>query len=307
MKTGDLAAYFDALAGAEPPGGAWIEFRYRREGGMGQRFFPAHRPAAAFEWIERTGQVTDLYVGCAPRRERNGTREAVERCHVLWIDADTPEAIAALERFEPAASIVVGSGSGRHAYWPLWPPLRPAHAERANRRLAHALGADPRACDAARILRPPGTLNHKTDPPQPVEVERLDVEVYTARQVVGELPDPPNRAPRRLPGRGGRVDRTVDPLLAIPPPVYVLAFTGRELDRDGKIACPLPGHEDHSPSFHVYADAERGWRCYGCERGGSIYDLARELSGIGDRGAEFVRLRDWIAARLLNAPLAAAA
>lgn len=47
--------------------------------------------------------------------------------------------------------------------------------------------------------------------------------------------------------------------------------------------------------------------CFGCERGGAIYDLARELSGIGDRGADFAQLREWTAQRLLHAPLREAA
>jgi hypothetical protein len=29
----------------------------------------------------------------------------------------------------------------------------------------------------------------------------------------------------------------------------------------------------------VYAEAEQGWWCFGCQRGGRIYDLASLLSG----------------------------
>jgi hypothetical protein len=39
-------------------------------------------------------------------------------------------------------------------------------------------------------------------------------------------------------------------------------FTGR---------CPLPDHEDKTPSFYVYPP-ERWW-CYGCGRGGDVVDL----------------------------------
>ncbi len=38
--------------------------------------------------------------------------------------------------------------------------------------------------------------------------------------------------------------------------------------------CPLPDHEDRSPSFTVYPD-EGGWFCYGCLRGGDVVELAR--------------------------------
>jgi hypothetical protein len=39
-------------------------------------------------------------------------------------------------------------------------------------------------------------------------------------------------------------------------------FTGR---------CPLPDHEDHTPSFYLYPPG-RYW-CYGCNRGGDVVDL----------------------------------
>lgn len=41
-------------------------------------------------------------------------------------------------------------------------------------------------------------------------------------------------------------------------------------------ACILPDHEDSTPSFHVYP-AERNWYCYGCQRWGDIFDLAKAL------------------------------
>ena len=44
--------------------------------------------------------------------------------------------------------------------------------------------------------------------------------------------------------------------------------------------CPLPGHDDHSPSFVVYS-GDRGWFCFGaCQRGGDVVDLARLAWGI---------------------------
>ena len=90
---------------------------------------------------------------------------------MLWADCDGDDAVAALERFEPQPSIVIASGTGSncHAYWPLTKPLARDEIERANRRLAHALGADPASADAARILRVPATYSHKHQPPAPVD------------------------------------------------------------------------------------------------------------------------------------------
>ena len=58
---------------------------------------------------------------------------------------------------------------------------RATRSSAANRRLAHALGADPASADAARILRVPATLSHKHDPPTPVEAIRLDTDRRVTR------------------------------------------------------------------------------------------------------------------------------
>ncbi len=38
--------------------------------------------------------------------------------------------------------------------------------------------------------------------------------------------------------------------------------------------CPLPDHEDRSPSFVVYPQTN-SWFCFGCSRGGDVIELAR--------------------------------
>ncbi|MGI8597501.1 MAG: DNA-primase RepB domain-containing protein [Thermoleophilaceae bacterium] len=303
-----LGLYLDALFGAEPAGGL-VEVRYRRgdgRPGMGQTFhaWPQERGGAA-EMIGRLGRSVDTYIGVAPRRRRHGGREAIERVHVLYVDCDSEAAIEGLERFSPPPAIVVGSGSGRHAYWPLWPPASPDEAERANRRLAHHLGADMVATDASRILRPPGTLNFKTDPPRPVEVERLVIKVYTVEEVAGHLRDPePSRpAPRRLtpPSAPGR-----DPLLAIAPPIFVELLTGRQVGRDGKAICPFhAAGAERSPSLHAYATPEEGWTCFAGCGGGTIIDLGALLYGIEPRGAGYHEVRRRLAAALLGQEAAA--
>lgn len=35
--------------------------------------------------------------------------------------------------------------------------------------------------------------------------------------------------------------------------------------------CPMPDHEDKTPSFYIYP--ERRWYCFGCGRGGDVVDL----------------------------------
>lgn len=282
-----------AIAGGEPAGGL-LEVRYRRpRGGMGQLFHNAARPRAIVETIQRLGASTDVYVGCAPRRSEHGGRAAIQRVWALWADCDGPEAVAALEDFRPRPAVVVRSGTGenRHAFLPLRAPLTPDEAKSALRRLAHHLGADMAAAEPARILRPPGTRNFKTDPPASVECTRLEVptRALTAGEIVGDLPDPPAAAPvTTLPRRPVQSD---DPLLAIAPEIYVEALTGRPLGPGRKIPCPLPGHEDRTPSCQVYAGT--GWHCFGCGNGGSIYDLAGLLWGYPTplRGHSFVEVK----------------
>ena len=47
--------------------------------------------------------------------------------------------------------------------------------------------------------------------------------------------------------------------------------------------CPLPDHEDKSPSFVVYP-GNGGWHCFGCNRGGDVVELARLAWNYPDDG-----------------------
>jgi hypothetical protein len=82
----------------------------------------------------------------------------------------------------------------------------------------------------------------------------------------------------------------LDPLLAIPADEFVAVLTGE--DAQGPyILCPLPDHDDRKPSCSLN---DRLWRCFSCNRGGSIYDLAGYLWGIEPplRGRAFGEVRD---------------
>jgi hypothetical protein len=292
-----LVAFMAALAGAEPAG--LLELRHRRTNGSGmrQRFFDAAKPQAAAMAATVLSRTGDVYVGCAPRTRQAGGKDAVQHSWTLWVDCDDAQAIAALERFAPQPAIIVRtSARGLHAYWPLQRPLEAGELERANRRLAHALGACQSAVtNAAAVLRPPGTTNYKYEPPAPVTLEHYSGERFTAEQVAGQLADPPMARPRRPPGARSRAPAD-DPLLAIEPAVYVEALTGRQVGRDGKAACPF--HVDTRPSLHAYRDPADGWACYSarCWRGdrpngGDIYDIAGQLWGLPARGRDFIELR----------------
>ena len=74
----------------------------------------------------------------------------------------------------------------------------------------------------------------------------------------------------------GLADR--DPLHRIPATVYVPKLTGRPINRRGYVQCPLHGDgREWQPSLKVYPGG--GWKCYGCDQGGRIYQLAALLGG----------------------------
>ena len=282
----DLLAYLTVLAGPEPAG-CYFDLRYRTEDGFGQRFIDATRPTEAAAAITALGRSRDVYVGCAPRCRRAGGKDAIAETWTLWVDCDTQESIDELASFVPQPAIVIRSGRGLHAYWPLVASLRPGPLERANRHLAHRLNACQIAVtNVAAILRPPGTANFKYDPPVPVEMARFTGERFVADDVAGRLADPPvlarpHRSQRRRP-------RSNDPLLAIEPAIYVEALTGRRVGRDGKVACPF--HPDERPSLHAYRDPAAGWTCFSARcwqgdrpNGGDVYTLAAQLWGLSTR------------------------
>ena len=315
MRTGahggrndDLGLYLEALFVRARPS-TLIELRWRTTRGMSRRFIRAAERDRLAPMIASLATVTDVYVAVLPRWRRSGGSSAVVGdCRTVWIDLDTEHARQALEPVDPSPSVRVASGGPGHlhAYWSLRRAVAPSLIERANRRLAWALGGDLASTDAARILRPPQTVHH---PRGGAPVRLISAEPgrdCRLEELIAGLPDPPasvapadrTRAHRRVVG---------DPLMALPPERYVLALTGQRVGRDRKVRCPL--HPDRTPSLHVYEDPARGWYCFGCRRGGSVYDLAGALwssgpsTGAGGRslrGPRFLEVRDRLDALLLD-------
>jgi CHC2 zinc finger len=286
-----VEAYLDALYAAAPDG-SLVEVRYRTRSAMGRTFHRAADRGAIAAEVARRSPATDVYLGVIPRRRRGGGRDdLVPQARVLWVDCDTPEAAAALATASPRPSIVVASGTAtnRHGYWLLSEPASLDAVEEGNRRLAIRLGGDLACADAARILRPP-SLNHKHQPPSAVRLELCSPGPrHRIAAVVGEA------AVDRLsrPGRGP-VLALDDPLRRVSPAVYVERLAGVAVPRHRKIRCPF--HDDRTPSLHVYEDGDRGWYCYGCARGGSIYDFAAHMWGVETRGETFNGLHDALCA-----------
>lgn len=76
----------------------------------------------------------------------------------------------------------------------------------------------------------------------------------------------------------------------LPPIDWVLAhLTGTWVAAGEMINCPLPGHDDSTPSFNLWAEDENGvpqrYGCFGCGRGGDVVGLISEIEGLSDQAA----------------------
>jgi hypothetical protein len=289
--------FLGALHGCAPPG-SLIELRFRLGPGMGQRFLPAERLGRVADRIASLAPSTDVFVGVIARARGGGSRrDLVQRATVVWVDCDDRTSVAELARFRPPPTMIVASGSGpnQHAYWLLDEPAGIDEIEHANHHLAVALGADLHCGDGARIMRPAGSTNRKHSPPTAVRLLVCDEHASVA------LTDLTAGLARNTAPTGHRAiarSRALisDPLLALAPRDYVERLLGQPVGRSGKVLCPF--HADRTPSLHVYPEPGRGWYCYGCGRGGSVYDLAALLWHTPPRGQGFTELRQRLAAAL---------
>lgn len=171
----------DFFAALFPETGGYIELRALPSKTRG--FFRRDDTRTIRQYLD-SHSAENVYFGVASRKELgNGSLANCAELHALFADIDfkaTPEveARARLERFALNPSIVVASGNGLHVYFLLKEPLDlQADAERARsllRRLAIALGGDLASAEPSRVLRVPGTRNHKYSPPRRVLIETFN-------------------------------------------------------------------------------------------------------------------------------------
>jgi RepB DNA-primase from phage plasmid len=256
--------------------------------------YPRAGDEAAFLALVDHHRALGEEVFCTPltrRLARPGRGGRILPGAVAWIDIDEPANVERLRRFAHRPHMVVRSGSGGvHAYWRLSALIELDQSEAVNRMLARHLGADEGVWDRARIMRVPGTINAKAG--VPCQLAHLDL--AAPRVAPGTLteglvdPDPPPPPPSPATLRRWAERNAQDDARRIPPPVYFRVLAGVDVpDGGGDVRCPLPDHDEEHPSCRVYATADRGWVCFGCQRGGSIYDLASllERGPGGRRGA----------------------
>ena len=286
-----LDRYLQTIVG-DRRGDELLEIRYATgDRGMRHRFIAIQRLDAAARAIRLLSSHTDVYCGVLLRSRRAGGRDAVTRSHLVFVEIDAVDALDRLGRFARPPAMIVSSGTAghAHAYWTLRTRVGVVELEQANRTLASHLGGDLASDDAARILRPAGTLSHKYRPPVPVELQHLDAAVrYEIAELVDGLPPAPSPPDTAAAARARAARTELDELLlAIPAATYVREFTGLTPRPNGKVNCPF--HHDCTPSLHLY---EHGtFYCYGCGVGGSVYDFAGTLWSLETKGRAFLELR----------------
>ena len=184
--------------GAGHPVKDWLSFIFPKVGFIEARFirntsirqiYYSNRDTLQMDLAEHDFLGWDAYVGILPRVRTGGKAEDVwPTATVLWCDVDAKDfcrigcnggdhksdALDAVLKFPATPSAIIDSGHGFHCYWKLRTPADTPDAVEANRAIAHWLGGD-KCFDAPRILRVPGTRNHKDpDNPIPVRILKLD-------------------------------------------------------------------------------------------------------------------------------------
>ena len=197
---------------------------HRRSGGVIQRVVATEDIASdeTLQWLARkNSEGFEVYVGMnALKPDAQGRTKAdiADIRHLyLDLDRDAEAALSSLQAREdmPEPNRVLDTSPGKLQV--VWKVERFAldGAESLQRRLAGEFGADPAATDAARVLRLPGFLNHKYEPPHAVGVRALSERTHQPADFRRsrdrprlEPVQPPPRAPRRVnPGHVSQSER----------------------------------------------------------------------------------------------------
>ncbi len=172
-------------------------------------WFPAGKP------VDIPKDAVNVYFGVHPVREipkTNSKGEAAKpksvRTQVEYVaaintlfsefDQDKGATLEVIENLTPRPSVVISSGGGWHCYWLLENPFildGPEALERAKQAQygwVEYTGGDGGAKDLARVLRVPGTLNHKYDPPRLVEPIWMEFDrLYQLDELETQIPAKP--------------------------------------------------------------------------------------------------------------------
>jgi hypothetical protein len=149
------------------------------EGSINLRFLPSAKnlftPLSEIDSVPKILEANkgeNVYFGVATRVEGDGTKDGILQIPCLWIDLDLyklsdekkQQSRQRYKDFLLKASFIIDSGGGRYLLWMFKEPAPKEEIPRVEnllKRLASYFHGDMGATDASRILRIPGSLNHK--------------------------------------------------------------------------------------------------------------------------------------------------
>ncbi|MBN8867333.1 MAG: hypothetical protein J0H98_07250 [Solirubrobacterales bacterium] len=295
---GDQLGMIEAIRAERPDGGKKLKFPHRDKEG-GDIWLPADSPESLAKFVTNFRDDYELFATPATFAEMNPGNSGVTGSLVVWIDQDEPEKIDLLREFEHRPHMVVATGGsgGVHAFWRLSYAVGRDELGVMNRKLVARLEGDRASHNPARILRVPGSLNHKANCGENADgvcriiYADLQQATYDPEELVKGLRDykQPARPRRRrqfptgqfnTAGESGWIEETVEVAEGSSPTEYLYRLTGEAVSaRGGHIRCPFHDHEDRHPSTYVYGDVGSGWFCFSCHRGGGPFQLAAALHG----------------------------
>lgn len=154
----------------------YAELRILKEEAMEQHFFSWPSEKNDLLTTIAVNHMNDVFGGVLLRTEPKGdSAHCRKETEWLWADVDWKKGTTfgdILRKITLNPQVIVDSGHGWHLYWHLDKPVPTDLATGAMRVLAVELGGDI-VGDPARIMRIPGTWNHK-DTPKLVRVIKMD-------------------------------------------------------------------------------------------------------------------------------------
>jgi putative DNA primase/helicase len=220
--------FLSGMYGFDAPG--YLTPCWKVDGGLGCEFVPAGDLETVVDVLVRRAQHVDTWIGMGSRRVRLGAGRRGGAADVLaspsvWLDVDyiddghrgteglavdLAHASLVVASMPLRPTVVIATGGGVQAHWcfpkpalvddcaiPLadlcegWVRVAQAHA---------AASGAPNAADSVgnidRILRVPGTLNHKLDRPRPITIIEVDWDRRYTLEVIDRTIPPSVRATR---------------------------------------------------------------------------------------------------------------
>jgi len=150
----------------------------------------------------------NLYFGVATRDGKGGKKENVVNIPCVWADIDYKDISRdkfneKLKQFPFNPTVKILSGGGLHLYWILDQRAEQANGEdieKVNDWIASELGGD-NVKDIARVMRLPGTANHKYETKPLCTVKEINSNTYTLDKFLEKVPKKKNITRKRSPAR----------------------------------------------------------------------------------------------------------